>query len=229
MEDTLNNSNDLFLTFRREMEEMSKKTKRLEKENQHLTRRHNATSENILQMAEERQRAARDLDALRRKNENLERLCRGMQAQGRSVAAASPASSTQRPSAAPPVKHALPNGGPSELDLDPTLLEEAGTESSYEYDDEDDSDGESDPADPARDALQTLESSPADADPGPAEGDDGDAESPSVLQVAAGAADLRSAVAATKAQRAQWQRAGLNGQPGTTHRTKQVNGQRRAG
>ncbi|RAL59921.1 hypothetical protein DID88_000547 [Monilinia fructigena] len=33
VEDTLNNSNDLFLTFRKEMEEMSKKTKRLEKEN----------------------------------------------------------------------------------------------------------------------------------------------------------------------------------------------------
>ena len=42
VEDTLNNSNDLFLTFRREMEEMSKKTKTLEKENARLRREYAA-------------------------------------------------------------------------------------------------------------------------------------------------------------------------------------------
>ena len=83
MEDTLNNSNDLFLTFRREMEEMSKKTKRLEKENLTLSRKHEATNTNILKMAEERTRTLKELELLRKKNENLEKLCRGMQAQGR--------------------------------------------------------------------------------------------------------------------------------------------------
>lgn len=83
VEDTLNSSNDLFLTFRKEMEEMSKKTKRLEKENQTLTRKHEATNQNILKMAEERTRAAKELEVLRKKNANLEKLCRGMQAQGR--------------------------------------------------------------------------------------------------------------------------------------------------
>lgn len=83
MEDTLNNSNDLFLTFRKEMEEMSKKTKRLEKENLNLTRKQEAANKNILTMAEDRTNAAKEIEMLRKKNENLEKLCRGMQAQGR--------------------------------------------------------------------------------------------------------------------------------------------------
>lgn len=112
VEDTLNNSNDLFLTFRREMEEMSKKTKRLEKENLVLTRKQEATNKNILEMAEERTRAQQEMEKLRRKNENLEKLCRGMQAQGRG----------QVP--------------PHELDPD-----DEGTESEYLDDDEYDEEG----------------------------------------------------------------------------------------
>jgi hypothetical protein len=65
------------------MEEMSKKTKRLEKENLTLSRKHEATNQNIVKMAEERQRTHKELDLLRRQNANLEKLCRGMQAQGR--------------------------------------------------------------------------------------------------------------------------------------------------
>jgi hypothetical protein len=84
----LNSSNDLFLTFRKEMEEMSKKTKRLEKENLSLTRKHEATNQSIIKMAEERTRAHKEMGKLIRKNENLEKLCRGMQAQGRGIAAA---------------------------------------------------------------------------------------------------------------------------------------------
>jgi hypothetical protein len=83
----LNSSNDLFLTFRKEMEEMSKKTKRLEKENLSLTRKHEATNQNIIKMAEERNRSHKEIAALRKKNENLEKLCRGMQAQGRGLTA----------------------------------------------------------------------------------------------------------------------------------------------
>ncbi|KAI9701385.1 MAG: hypothetical protein M1820_006476 [Bogoriella megaspora] len=83
VEDTLNNSNDLFLTFRKEMEEMSKKTKRLEKENLQLTRKQDATNRNVLQMAEERTKQEKEMRTLLKKNERLEQLCRGMQAQGR--------------------------------------------------------------------------------------------------------------------------------------------------
>ncbi len=82
MEDTLNNSNDLFLTFRKEMEEMSKKTKRLEKENLGLTRKQEATNKNIFQMAEERSQSQQTIDRLTRENEKLKKLCRAMQTGG---------------------------------------------------------------------------------------------------------------------------------------------------
>merc|ERR1711964_639216 len=70
VEDTLNNSNDLFLTFRKEMEEMSKKTKRLEKDNMTLTRKHDLTNQNILKI-EERSKTNMEMDSLRKKNEKL--------------------------------------------------------------------------------------------------------------------------------------------------------------
>lgn len=108
VEDTLNNSNDLFLTFRKEMEEMSKKTKRLEKENMTLTRRQETTTNKIYEMAEERTKLQKEIDTLRRKNDNLEKLCRGMQAQGR-----------------------------GQVNMNDLEIDEDGTESEYEYDDED--------------------------------------------------------------------------------------------
>jgi hypothetical protein len=90
VEETLNNSNDLFLTFRKEMEEMSKKTKRLEKENQNLQRHKEVTNRNIGEMVEERHKMQEDLarktkeaEDQRKKIARLETLCRGMQAQGR--------------------------------------------------------------------------------------------------------------------------------------------------
>lgn len=90
VEETLNNSNDLFLTFRKEMEEMSKKTKRLEKENQNLQRNKEVTNRNIAEMVEERQkmqdelaRKTKEVEDQRKKIARLETLCRGMQAQGR--------------------------------------------------------------------------------------------------------------------------------------------------
>lgn len=86
VEDTLNNSNDLFLTFRKEMEEMSKKTKRLEKENLTLTRKHDLTNRNILEMAEERTRQNKEMETLRKKSTTLENTIRLMQEQGRAPA-----------------------------------------------------------------------------------------------------------------------------------------------
>lgn len=86
MEDTLNNSNDLFLTFRKEMEEMSKKTKRLEKENMTLNRKHDATNQNILKMAEERTKYQQEVDSEKKKNMKLTSIINQMQKQGRGVA-----------------------------------------------------------------------------------------------------------------------------------------------
>lgn len=127
MEDTLNNSNDLFLTFRKEMEEMSKKTKRLEKDNLNLTRKHDLTNRNILEMAEERTKVNKEMETLRKKNTTFENVIRQMQAQGRTPA------------------------GAGALEGD-----EEGTESDYEeedYDDEGSEEGEYDD-DTEEEALQ---------------------------------------------------------------------------
>lgn len=83
VEDTLNNSNDLFLTFRKEMEDMSKKTKRLEKENLNLTRKQDLTNRNILEMAEERTKATKEIEDLNKTNKTLKDIIRRMQDQGR--------------------------------------------------------------------------------------------------------------------------------------------------
>jgi hypothetical protein len=64
------------------MEEMSKKTKRLEKENLNLTRKQEATNKNIFQMAEERSQSQQAIDRLTRENEKLKKLCRAMQTSG---------------------------------------------------------------------------------------------------------------------------------------------------
>ena len=61
---------------------MSKKTKRLEKENQQLQKKHDATNKNIFQMAEERSQSQQTIDRLTRENEKLKKLCRAMQTGG---------------------------------------------------------------------------------------------------------------------------------------------------
>jgi hypothetical protein len=95
------------------MEEMSKKTKRLEKENASLTRKHEATNQSIINMAEERTKYQKEVEQLRKRNENLEKLCRGMQAQRRGI---------------PPIP---PAQGPGRTDND-----DDGTESEYDYSDD---------------------------------------------------------------------------------------------
>lgn len=85
VEDTLNNSNDLFLTFRKEMEDMSKKTKRLERENENLKRKHEQVNGNILKMAEERNKYLTEIDNLKKKLEKLNGIIKAMQKQGRGI------------------------------------------------------------------------------------------------------------------------------------------------
>jgi len=87
VEDTLNNSNDLFLSFRKEMEDMSKKGKRLEKENEGLKRQKEATNANIIRMAEERHEWKRKAEAGQKQLETLRGIIQAMQKQGRTVPA----------------------------------------------------------------------------------------------------------------------------------------------
>ncbi len=85
VEDTLNNSNDLFLTFRKEMEDMSKKTKRLEKENESHKRKHEAMNQNIFKMAEERTKHMNEIASLKKRESKLSGIIKQMQQQGRGM------------------------------------------------------------------------------------------------------------------------------------------------
>lgn len=62
---------------------MSKKTKRLEKENLTLTRKHDQTNRNILEMAEERTRDKDELEKLHKKETQMRSIIQSMREQGR--------------------------------------------------------------------------------------------------------------------------------------------------
>lgn len=79
VEDTLNSSNDLFLSFRSEMETMTKKTKKLERENSLIRGKCDAANLNILEMVEERQRNRREIETLQLRSTKLEGICRALQ------------------------------------------------------------------------------------------------------------------------------------------------------
>ena len=100
---------------------MSKKTKRLEKENLTLTRKHDLTARNILEMAEERTKNSQEIEALKRKNDTLNNIIKQMQQQGRGV----------------PEGMAGMVEGVSEDEEG-----EGDTESEYDYDDEEGEEGE---------------------------------------------------------------------------------------
>jgi hypothetical protein len=85
VEDTLNNSNDLFLTFRKEIEEHSKNTRRLEKENEALKRKNDALNGNILALAQEREDWRKKTETEEKKTEKLRSIITQMQQQGRQV------------------------------------------------------------------------------------------------------------------------------------------------
>lgn len=58
---------------------MSKKTKRLEKENAQLTRKTELMNRNILEMAEERTRKEKELNEYKKKYTKIEGICRALQ------------------------------------------------------------------------------------------------------------------------------------------------------
>jgi chromosome segregation ATPase len=67
------------------MEDMSKKTKRLEKENETLKRKHEATNANIIRMAEEREDWKKKAEAEKKNVDKLRSIIQQMQQQGRKM------------------------------------------------------------------------------------------------------------------------------------------------
>lgn len=107
---------------------MSKKTKRLEKENINLTRKHDLTNRNILEMAEDRTKSGQEYEKLLKKNEKLTNIINQMQKQGRGLATG--------------MAEVVGGDGVAGDYVDGQG--DLGTESEYEYDDEDDDDAEAD-------------------------------------------------------------------------------------
>ncbi|GLD66990.1 gamma-taxilin-like protein [Lates japonicus] len=76
---TLAKSNEVFTTFRQEMEKMTKKIKKLEKETTQWKTKWESNNQALLQMAEEKTLRDGHFKALQGKLELLQRLCRALQ------------------------------------------------------------------------------------------------------------------------------------------------------
>lgn len=84
---TLTKSNELFGTFKSEMEKTSAQMKKMEKEKQSLEKKNSASQLSIIQMFEERQAEAAQIDKLQRQNIVLTNLCKSLQAKNGQQAA----------------------------------------------------------------------------------------------------------------------------------------------
>ncbi|XP_031644929.1 alpha-taxilin isoform X3 [Oncorhynchus kisutch] len=76
---TLSKSNEVFTTFKQEMEKMTKKIKKLEKETTMYRSRWESSNKALLNMAEEKTVQEREFDSLQGKVGRLEKLCRALQ------------------------------------------------------------------------------------------------------------------------------------------------------
>ncbi|KAI9139868.1 myosin-like coiled-coil protein-domain-containing protein [Paraphysoderma sedebokerense] len=92
VEETLEKSNEVFGGFRVEMEVMTKKTRKLEKENATLRSKYENLNANIITMAEERQKfqndkikVSKEMEKLKRQKQKLEDLARWLQTERNSL------------------------------------------------------------------------------------------------------------------------------------------------
>ncbi|XP_028820606.1 alpha-taxilin [Denticeps clupeoides] len=76
---TLSKSNEVFTNFKQEMEKMTKKIKKLEKETTMYRSRWESSNKALLEMAEEKTLRDKELEGLQVKVQKLEKLCRALQ------------------------------------------------------------------------------------------------------------------------------------------------------
>jgi len=76
---TLTKSNDVFNTFKTEMDKMSKKIKKLEKETLMWRQKWEGSQKSMLEMAEQKAHSDKDISLLQNKLSKLEGLCRALQ------------------------------------------------------------------------------------------------------------------------------------------------------
>ncbi|KAF4013996.1 hypothetical protein G4228_005273 [Cervus hanglu yarkandensis] len=80
-QNTLSKSSEVFTTFKQEMEKMTKKIKKLEKETTMYRSRWESSNKALLEMAEEKTLRDKELEGLQVKIQRLEKLCRALQSE----------------------------------------------------------------------------------------------------------------------------------------------------
>uniref|UniRef100_A0A803LZ62 Beta-taxilin n=1 Tax=Chenopodium quinoa TaxID=63459 RepID=A0A803LZ62_CHEQI len=81
IKDALLKSNEVFETFKQEIEKMSKLTKDLKKENTFLKSKCEKSDFTLIELVEERERMKKQLEKTKNQKEKLESLCRSLQAE----------------------------------------------------------------------------------------------------------------------------------------------------
>ncbi|XP_043851009.1 alpha-taxilin [Dromiciops gliroides] len=137
-QNTLSKSSEVFTTFKQEMEKMTKKIKKLEKETTMYRSRWESSNKALLEMAEEKTLRDKELDSLQVKIQRLEKLCRALQSERNDLSkkvqdlSAHPppgeASGPQRDSSTEPRGESLNSGGPQGLELSTSGAGHAETE-----------------------------------------------------------------------------------------------------
>ncbi|XP_068668323.1 uncharacterized protein [Aristolochia californica] len=96
-QDALLKSNEVFETFKQEMEKMAKSIKELKKENSFLKSKCEKSDVTLIELVDEREYLKKQLDKVKNQKEKLESLCRSLQAQRKQNLAASSSASDLLP------------------------------------------------------------------------------------------------------------------------------------
>ncbi|KAL4282175.1 hypothetical protein GQ457_03G027540 [Hibiscus cannabinus] len=80
-QDALTKSNEVFVTFKQEIEKMAKSIKELKKENMFLKSKCDKSDVTLIELVEERERLKKQLEKTKNQKEKLELLCRSLQAE----------------------------------------------------------------------------------------------------------------------------------------------------
>ncbi|XP_057425454.1 uncharacterized protein LOC130718844 isoform X2 [Lotus japonicus] len=80
-QEALSKSNEVFETFKHEIEKMAKSMKELKKENQFLKSKSEKSDVTLIELADERERLKKQLEKTKNQKEKLESLCRSLQAE----------------------------------------------------------------------------------------------------------------------------------------------------
>ncbi|KAM1470591.1 hypothetical protein ACFXTO_041624 [Malus domestica] len=105
-QDALLKSNEVFETFKQEIEKMAKSIKELKKENLFLKSKCEKTDVTLIELVDERERLKKQLEKTKNQKEKLESLCRSLQAERKQNSTGSN-NSDSVPSATTPIRSIL--------------------------------------------------------------------------------------------------------------------------